>query len=413
MRIENLTLERTASGARASARILWEDAVRPPLVLRFEADGEEAADLEPSPEAFLSACALPAMRSGERRVAIEGTACPRLGDGIRRSIALLRDWFGAPRRAVVIEPANGFREPRRRGPERTAMFYTGGVDSRHMLLTHRREFPRGRPGAIEDALSTFGHLCPTIDDTVDWNARVVPILSAAAREQGLTFAAVRSNVWELAPDVAFVADESLSSALAASAHLFPRRFTRILKASSRETPRQVRSRLQAQMDPLCSSSAVDVVHSLNTATRFGRLEAVAAGEPGVADLVVCLAFPGAPRLNCGECEKCVRTMTALLALGRLDEACRFPAGALTAEAIRRVDIGPHDVGYWSELLPALERRRSDFAALVRAKLEEKLPEAAWHAHAGWKGLLRRWDRRLIGGRLLRLSRRLRRREAGA
>jgi hypothetical protein len=161
------------------------------------------------------------------------------------------------------------------------------------------------------------------------------------------------------------------------------------------------------MDPLCSSAAVDVVHSPSAATRFARIEAVAGGEPGVADLVVCLAFPGPPWLNCGECEKCVRTMAALLALGRLDQARRFPEGALTADAIRRVDIGPHDVSYWSELLPALEARRADLARVVREKLEDALPAAAWHAHSGWKGRLRRWDRRLLGGRLVQLSRRLR------
>ncbi len=310
---------------------------------------------------------------------------------------------------VAIEPAEGFRKPRRRATDRTAMLFTGGVDSRHMLRVHRREHPFGRPGAIEDGLSTFGHLCPTNAATSSWNTRVVPVLAEAARERGLTFAAVRSNVWELAPDVEFVAEESLSSALAASAHLFAGRFTRILKASSREAPRVIRSRLQAQMDPLFSSSAVEIFHAASPCTRFERIAAIAAEPPGVEDLVVCLAFPGSERLNCGECEKCVRTMTALLALGRLQEAKRFPPGTLSADAIWRVAIGPHDVGYWAEMLPGLESRgRGDLAALVRAKVEEARPEAVWHAHEGWKGRLRRLDRRFLDGKLVSLSRRLRR-----
>lgn len=415
MKITNLVLESGPSIVRASARVLWEDSAREPLVLHFEADAgnESAADMEASPDAFLAACALPAMRSGERRIAIEGPVSPRLADGIARTVALLREWYGPPRQSPAIEPSRGFRESRRRTPERTAMFFTGGADSRHMLLTHRRETRLGRAGAIEDALSTFGHLCPTIEATRSWNSRVVPVLAAAAQERGLTFAAVRTNVWELAPDVAFVADESLGSALAASAHLFPRRFTRIFKASSREVPRVPRSRLQAQTDPLFGSAAVEVVHVPSPATRFERLAAIAAEPPGVRDLVVCLAFPSAPRLNCGECEKCVRTMLALLALGRLEEARRFPNGALSAEAIWRVEIGPHDVSYWSEILPTLEARgRGELTALVRAKLVDARREAAWHAHAGWKGRLRRLDRRLLDGRMLQLSRRLRSR-AGA
>ena len=409
MKISNVSLERDSSVVRASARITWEDSAREPIVLRFEADAHGADDMEATPEAFLAACTLPAMRFGERRVAIEGSVCPRLAGGLGRAIALLREFFGPPRRPVAIEPSEGFREPWRRPADRTAMFFTGGIDSRHMLLTHRRESPAGRAGAIEDALSTFGHLCPTIDATSSWNTRVVPVLAAAAQERGLTFAAVRSNVWELAPEVEFVAEESLSSALAASAHLFARRYTRILKASSREAPRVIRSRLQAQMDPLFSSSAVEFVHVPSPATRVERLAAIAAEPPGVEDLVVCLAFPGAERLNCGECEKCVRTMTALEAVGRLDEAGRFPRGALSADAIRRVAIGPYDVGYWSEVLPALQARgREDLAGIIRQKLVTARREAEWHAHEGWKGMLRRFDRRYLEGRLLELSRRLKR-----
>jgi hypothetical protein len=409
VRIEALTLERSPSLVRASARVLWEDSAREPLVLRFEADAHGAADLDATPEAFLAACALPAMRAGEKRVAIEGAVCPRLASGIGRSVALLRDWLGAPRRDVAIEPSEGFRPPRRRVAERTAMFFTGGVDSRHMLLTHRRAHAHGRPGAIEDGLSTFGHLCPSIDATRAWNARVVPRLAEAAGERGLTFAAVRTNVWELAPDVEFVAEESLSSALAASAHLFASRFTRIFKASSREAPRVIRSRLQAQMDPLFSSDAVEIVHSSSRYTRFERLAAAAAEPPGIEDLVVCLAFPGAGRLNCGECEKCVRTMTALIALGRLGEARLFPGDVFSLDAVRRVPIGPHDVGYWAEVLPALEARgRRDLAGVIREKLVEARPHAEWHFHEGWKGRLRRFDRRYLEGRLLELSRRFRR-----
>ncbi len=102
-------------------------------------------------------------------------------------------------------------------------------------------------------------------------------------------------------------------------------------------------------------------------------------------------------------------MTALVALGRLEEARHFPAGAFSLAAIRRVTIGPHDVGYWAEMLPALEARgRTDLVALVREKLVDARREAAWHAHVGWKGHLRRFDRRRFDGRLVDLSRRIRR-----
>ena len=132
MKISNVSLERDSSVVRASARIAWEDSAREPIVLRFEADAHGADDMEATPEAFLAACTLPAMRFGERRVAIEGSVCPRLAGGLGRAIALLREFFGPPRRPVAIEPSEGFREPWRRPADRTAMFFTGGIDSRHI-----------------------------------------------------------------------------------------------------------------------------------------------------------------------------------------------------------------------------------------------------------------------------------------
>jgi hypothetical protein len=71
------------------------------------------------------------------------------------------------------------------------------------------------------------------------------------------------------------------------------------------------------------------------------------------------------------------------------------------------------VGYWSEVLPSLEARgRGELAALVREKLVDARRQAAWHAHTGWKGRLRKWDRQFLDGRMLEISRRLRSR-AGA
>jgi hypothetical protein len=53
------------------------------------------------------------------------------------------------------------------------------------------------------------------------------------------------------------------------------------------------------------------------------------------------------------------------------------------------------------------------AALARAKLVDARQEAAWHAHAGWKGRLRRLDRRFLDGRMPQISRRFRSRAGAA
>ena len=75
--------------------------------------------------------------------------------------------------------------------------------------------------------------------------------------------------------------------------------------------------------------------------------------------------------------------------------------------MRAVTIGEHDADYWRDLLPFLAaRRRADLVEAIRETLEESRLLVRWSADTGWKGSLRRLDRRYLGGRLLRMRRRL-------
>ena len=152
VRISELRLERTGSGARASARVSWEDSARPPLELFFETDARGMDDLTPEPEAFVTACALPAIHSGERRLRVEGPLCPRLAEGLATAAALVQGWYGGSRGPIPIEPS-GFRALVPRESPRAALFFTGGIDSTHLLRVNRRRL-RARASAVLRGLSS-------------------------------------------------------------------------------------------------------------------------------------------------------------------------------------------------------------------------------------------------------------------
>ena len=390
------------------ARVAWEDSPRPPVELFFETDAGGAADMRAETEAFVTACVLPAMRDGERRLWIEGTLCPRLADGAAAAIAVLTGWRGAHRRPVALEPSGGFRSLEPRRPERAAMFLSAGIDSRHLLRTNRLHFGEGHPARIVEGISVFGHLCPTTETTLAWNDRVLAALTDAAKDLAVPFVRVRTNIWELAPDVEFLASESLSSAVASATHLFRGRWSSVSFASSREITRRPPRGTHSLLDPLWSSSALDVRYFDTPLTRLERLRVVAAEPPGVRDLLVCLAFPGAPHVNCGECEKCVRTMIELLVIGRLGEARRFPRHEVEPAMIARLHMNEYVIeDYWKELVPPLAGQgRSDLVAAITERMEEAGRQRRWAADAGWKGRLRRFDRRFLGGRLMAARRQL-------
>ena len=412
MKILDLRRDDVAGRSRVTARVEWEERERPPLDLFFETTPEAAEGLSPSPDALLAACFLPAIRHGERRIALEGPVCPRLEEGLRTMARLLESWHGRPHPLPAIEPAAGFRAPWPRRPRRSAFFLTGGVDSTHLLLRNRREFPADHPDRFRDALAVFGLYAPdqfSGEDVFARYRRTVEILGEIAAEGEVALVPVATNVTALEPGIEFIAKESLSSALGACAHLFAPRWSDVSLASGRDVSSLVPLGTHPLLDPNLSSAAVELRHVGIGFTRPERLREVCQSDAAVRRLVVCMAGPPPPLVNCGRCEKCMRTMTALAGLGRLADAREFPMRDLGPEAIDAFSIGPHYAPYWRDILPLLrEGKRDDLAAAVERQLAQADVEAKWFEDAGWKGKLRRADRRWLGGRLMTLRRALRR-----
>jgi hypothetical protein len=100
-------------------------------------------------------------------------------------------------------------------------------------------------------------------------------------------------------------------------------------------------------------------------------------------------------------------MTALAGLGKLAEAREFPRDDVDPEEIAAIAVSPSYAAYWRDVLPLLASR-PDLAAAVEARLGEARRAAGWFADAGWKGALRRLDRRVFAGKLLAARRALRR-----
>lgn len=407
MKISDLRLEPTPGGRRVTARVEWEDSERPALDVFFETEAACAGDLAPSPDAFLTACFLPASRHGERRVALRGPVCPRLAESARTAAKIFASW-GKRRGIPVIEPEEGFRPPRPRSPRRSALFLTGGVDSTHMLRRNRADFPADHADSFRDALAVFGIYAP---GQIDWRnpfsayTRVRETLRELASASECEFVPVVTNVTALDPEVAFIAEESLSSALISAANLFSSRWSEISLASGRDASILSPLGTHPLIDPRFSSAAMEVRHVGIEWSRRERLEQLCAEPGGVSRLVVCMAGPPPPTLNCGKCEKCLRTMTALAGLGRLAEAREFPRPDVDPREIASLPVSPHYAAYWRDVLPLLATR-PDLASAVEGRLEEAERASGWFADAGWKGALRRLDRTLLGGRLLGMRRRL-------
>jgi hypothetical protein len=112
------------------------------------------------------------------------------------------------------------------------------------------------------------------------------------------------------------------------------------------------------------------------------------------------------QLNCGRCEKCVRTMLGLLAIGALWKATAFPFNDVTAEMVEGINIKRGVIPFYLELMSPLDAiGRHD---LVRAMKHEILRSRINNWKKTWRkgaiGPVKDFDRRYVNGGLLRLKR---------
>jgi hypothetical protein len=88
------------------------------------------------------------------------------------------------------------------------------------------------------------------------------------------------------------------------------------------------------LDPLWSTEGLEFVHDGCEASRVDKTRLIAQSETALRFLRVCWRNPDGA-YNCGQCEKCVRTMVNLHAVGALDR-CRSFDRSLDIRDVRRI-----------------------------------------------------------------------------
>ncbi len=296
-----------------------------------EVDGRkvwfESADLPlaAASEAFGAALLIPALHAG-RPLRLAGGVDDQWAANLARLTDEFRQlWYAdAPRpiavpapvaagnspaeHAAALQPTPRAGSPRLR--ERTALCFSGGVDAFHTLLAADQH--------IDTLVYVVGYDVSHRDRRRA--ASVTALLRTVAAASGRRSVVVTTNLRRHPLLKATPWLRAFGGPLAAVGHLLGGATGRILLSSDGlgfEHP-EVGSR--PSTDPLHSSARLTVEHVAPTVTRLDKITRLA-GEPLVQQhLRVCWQNTGS-RLNCGRCEKCIRTMLALETCGQLG---RFP-----------------------------------------------------------------------------------------
>ncbi len=123
-----------------------------------------------------------------------------------------------------------------------------------------------------------------------------------------------------------------------------------------------------ELDPLWSTEGISFIHHGCDATRLQKIRFISGFSVALRNLRVCTSL-GA-ELNCGRCEKCLRTMIALHIAGKLSDCPMLPH-AIDLDLVRKLRVRSSGQRiFLTELVQALENSPAD--ALLRDTLQAAL-----------------------------------------
>jgi hypothetical protein len=361
MKISHIQLDREAGFTVARAKVAFEDMDRPDKTVFIKTLKTHSQGFGASPDAFLAGCLLPALHLGEKRIFVDSPVCPFLKEGLMTAMHILAHWTRGKYLPIPIDaPNQEYRAPI--DPGRTGMVMSGGMDSLAALRLNRLRYPESHPAYIRDSFFLHGFDIGGVKERgakLHVFDRAMTAISKITQDAGTTLVPVYTNIRHLCDERSLWLDSFFGAVLAAMAHSFADRVNLMFIASSYDIPNLHPCGSHPLLDPEYSSYVMRIRHRDYELPRLEKIQIVSEWDTAFQNFRVCLA--NVPDLlNCGKCEKCVRTMTELTALGLLHKTRAFAADEVTPADIAQFDITIRvRPPFYRPLIPLLRNQRRD------------------------------------------------------
>ena len=321
--------------------------------LYFEFSGAEPAG---DGNWVVPAALLPAMVWGEEELEIDAPVSATLLANLPAIQDLYQSWLpGAGRVAVHAAEAAGDSTPEAGAARNSASFFSGGVDSLFTLIKNRE--------TLTHLILVHGFDVALCEENYFRALRARAENVAGAFRKRLI--AARTNVREFYGQTHDQWTYYHGGVLAAIGLCLSDCLSAVLIGSTYSLAQLHPWGSHPLIDPLWSTGALRVVHDGAEAARMRKIEVIAREPAALRMLRVCGGQPDS-EMNCGQCEKCLRTMIGLQLLGRLDECPTFPHH-IDLRRIRRLDLTESSL-FWREFLgfPVDPSLRRTIESAVRA-----------------------------------------------
>lgn len=387
---------------RVSAQVVWEQSGRAPQTVFFELPADYLADETTQAGAMLMAAALPALHCGEARLRCEQPVEAAVLRGIEVALAQLSDWYGYDRHRLLLDARGVALQPALRPPH-AGSFFSGGVDSFWTLCNRIATLPAGHPLRVRDAVLAYGF---DMGWGEDWE-RDLPLFAQSLEQLrpvtealGVRLLPVATNVRSLFSDSNFWAARWHGMVLAAVAALLSGRLTDMMVPATNDLWHPGPWGSSPLIEPQFSGPAQRIYHDGVQASRLDKVRRLAEFPQVLPHLRVCTKVDRIPAgfLNCGVCEKCVRTQLELLASGVKQPCPSFAqAGVRPAQLSQLSVLSEYHASEYQELIePLRQQGDAEMVAAVAEMMGRWERYRVWRDESDWKGLVKRFGRRYLG-----------------
>jgi hypothetical protein len=312
---------------------VWDQEIRASVTvgdrrhdLLFNATG---ATLEWDANAAVAFSLMPSMRAGVQ-VTWPGVS-PLLASNLPAIQGIYRSFVPSLRELPIALPD---RVRPRRTSQDVGLFFSGGLDSLHVLATRMED--------ITDLILVHGFDVDWTDETAF--AAVREHATQVAARYGKRLTVVRTNLREMS-DQYTTWEMYHGGALAGMALMAG--FRTAFIGSSYGWAQLHAWGSHPVLDPLWSTEQTTFEHIGADTGRIDKVREIAARHPELLErLRVC--WKESREYNCGRCEKCLRTI-ANLALAGATGHCRSLPAVLPPLAIRRLPLSAGAAYFWQEI----------------------------------------------------------------
>jgi hypothetical protein len=334
-------------------------------------------------EPFVCLSLVPAMRAGED-ITTASPVSAKIAARFPRITEQYAKWYPELKPTRLDAPTRmGDADHAGRG---VGCFFSGGVDSFYSALRFHKE--------VDTLIFVHGFDVPL--SQVELRAGISRNLRAAAAAMGKRLIEVETNVRELLDGFGNWGKQTHGSALISIAHLLSGVVRKVHIPSSGTRHAALGWGSHPVVDFLWSAEGLEVIHDDDVISRVDKTREVVKSDIALTHLRVCWENRDGA-YNCGQCEKCLRTMMTLRLAGALDRCKTFDRPLdLAAVADLRSVVSISRRGFYKEILDLAERQgEQDIAHAIKQVLARPNPKQRWLAKkaTGFRRRVLSWYRK--------------------